>query len=127
MASCNRIIDPIGPCVHTYEEPVLNILSISGDESTAITQANIYSISIDGNHRDPSFLIMESSNNVTISDTTLICTVPCGFGTASGQYQFTIVSEGYEPKSITVNADYEVFKGGCPSSNSKGTRINIGF
>jgi hypothetical protein len=116
----------IGPCVHIYEEPILTIESISGGvDGNEISQAYIYNIKIDSAKRDPVLITGEASKNISVEDSVIVCSVPCGFGTEDGEYQFSVTADGYPDTTITSNAKYGKSKGGCPSSSSEGIKISF--
>lgn len=116
-----------GPCVHNYEDPILAISSIEDAESREqIPRITIDKVFIDSVRTDVSSLVRESSQNVTIQDSSILCDVPCGFGTVAGRYQFSAHASGYEDTTVTKeNVRYENFDGGCPSSNSGSTTMSF--
>ena len=116
-----------GPCVHNYEDPILTIKSIEDAESgEQIPRITINEVFIDSVRKDVSSLVRESSQNVTLQDSSILCDVPCGFGTETGRYEFTVHASGYEDTTMTKeNIRYENFDGGCPSSNSGSTIISF--
>jgi len=116
-----------GPCVHNYEDPILAIKTIEDAESgEQIPRITINEVFIDSVRKDASSLVRESSQNVTIQDSSILCNVPCGFGTEAGRYQFTVHASGYEDTTMTQkNVRYENFDGGCPSSNSGSTTMSF--
>jgi hypothetical protein len=67
----------------------------------------------------------EISNNISVEDSILICTIPCGFGTMEGVYEISISADGYRDLTLSTLAKYDELKGGCPSSSSGGH--SIGF
>lgn len=132
--SCDQFKEDnqIGPCVHTYEDPVLHIKSVKNKNTgTDILEIQIHSLQKDGipikvDSTSSAYLIQASKGyNVTIRDSNLVCGIPCGFGFDEGSYQFVVSADGFRDTIIAVNAKYAVFKGGCPSSNSGGSQINI--
>ena len=134
LIACDQLKEDnqIGPCVHTYEDPVLHIKSVKNrNTGTDISKIQIHSLKKDGSpiniDSTSSVYLIQASNgyNVTIRDSTLVCSIPCGFGFDEGSYQFVVATDGYRDTIISVNAKYAVSKGGCPSSNSGGSQINI--
>lgn len=112
--------------MHIYDEPILIIESITDEvNGHTISQAYIYNIKIDGTKRDLVFLTGEVSNNISVEDSVIVCSVPCGFGTEGGEYQFSVSADGYEDTTITRDAKYGESQGGCPSKSSGGTRISF--
>lgn len=128
LSGClSDIGDPgIGPCVHIFDDPILQLESATSTlDGKAIDTLLISKVTFDSLTVDLKFLIAEASHNIVATDSNLICTVPCGFGTEKGQYNFTVSSENYAEKSISAFAAYKNLKGGCPSSSSGSHKINI--
>lgn len=120
------IYEGMGPCVHIYKEPILMIESASSAEnSTPIESLIIKNISIDSVGVNLDLLTSESSENVVISDSTLICTLPCGFGTQSGTYNFDVTAENYKDVSVSIKTDYQTSGGNCPSFSTDGNKIDV--
>lgn len=115
----------IGPCVHIYKEPILHITSITnmitGEPVSAFT---ITDVRVDGRTQNL-FHLRSLSYGVVWYDSILFANVPCGFGTDEGVYHVTISATGFRDTVIQAAARYAVFQGGCPSSNSGGTRISF--
>lgn len=124
--SCDKSKDgTIGPCVHTYEDPVLHVESVTDAQNgQRVFAFRILEVTRNGVKQQPIFLKIVSYN-VVVYDTTLVCNVPCGFGTDEGAYTLRVSASGYRDTTISVNAKYAVFKGGCPSSNSGGTKFSF--
>jgi len=121
LAGC-KADGTIGPCVHTYEDPVLHIQSVTNAQTGQSVQAlEILEVLLDGQKQDPRVLKVVSFN-VVAADSTLLCGLPCGFGTETGIYTLTITAKGCRDTTISLQAQYAVFRGGCPSSNSGGTQ-----
>lgn len=116
-----------GPCVHNYEDPILAISSVEDAESgEQIPRITVDKVFIDSIRTDISSLVRESSQNVTIQDSSILCEVPCGFGTLDGHYKFSVHASGYEDTTVTQeNVRYENFDGGCPSSSSGSTTMSF--
>lgn len=128
IASCEqREGNLVGPCVHNYEDPILAIESVEDAKSgEQLSQITISEVLVDSASKQVSSLVTESSENVTVQDSSIVCEPPCGFGTETGQYQFTVQASGYEDTSITrENVQYENFDSGCPSSSSGSTTISF--
>jgi hypothetical protein len=124
--SCSPRENYVGPCVHMFGDPILTIESVSSTENGApISTINLFDIKIDNVSRNPLFLAQEMSENITVVDSVLNCTIPCGFGTEDGTYQFTVSAEGFSDSTFTILSEYNTFVGGCPSSSSDGTRMSF--
>jgi hypothetical protein len=115
----------IGPCVHTYEDPIIHVDSVTNAQNgSLISTFQIREIIKDGNRVQPEYIKIVSSN-VAVYDTMLVCNLPCGFGTDEGVYTLKVSAIGYRDTTVSIKAKYAVFKGGCPSSNSGGTRFSF--
>jgi len=62
---------------------------------------------------------------VTVRADTVLCEVPCGFGFQEGRYELVATVPGFLPADLTVEARYDDFDGGCPSSNAGSTRVTV--
>jgi hypothetical protein len=124
--SCDKPKDAtIGPCMHTYEDPVLHVASVTNAQNgQQVVAFRILEVTRNGMKQQPVFLKIVSYN-VVAYDTTLVCNLPCGFGTDEGVYTLLVSALGYRDTIITVTGKYAVFKGGCPSSNSGGTKFSF--
>lgn len=116
--------------MHTYEEPILNIISASNSQTgESISEIIISGITIDDNEYDlgtEHFLDFESeSENILREDSKMICSIPCGFGNMSGKYSLEISGNGYQEKLFEVDATYGSGGGGCPSFSDDGTKVNL--
>jgi hypothetical protein len=115
----------VGPCVHIYEDPVLHIQSVTNVQTGQSVQAlNIIQVFRNGQKENIQPLLAVSYNVTTI-DSTLLCGLPCGFGTEAGTYRLTVAARGCKDTTISFVANYAVFKGGCPSSSSGGTKVSF--
>lgn len=116
----------LGPCIHVYEEPILNVTSVTSSENHhRLPAVWVKAVVFEGEEQDLLRLRKGVSVNVAYSDSGLYCTPPFGFGTERGTYELYIAAEGFEDTVVTVEAGYSVFRGGCPSSNTGGTRFVI--
>lgn len=116
----------IGPCVHTYKEPILNITSISDTVNYNHPRFIILrELKINGSKQFGSNPLLESYA-IVADDSIFYCNIPFGFGVEEGKYEFIIEAEDFQPKQITIeNVSYSVFDGGCPSFNDGGKRIEL--
>lgn len=116
-----------GPCVHIYEDPILVIESVSNSRSPdTLSQVRIYDITVDSARQDLTSLADDPSQNVSVQDSTILCTIPCGFGKKDGTYRFNARAEGYQDTTLAFeDVNYEIFNGGCPSSNSGSTEVSF--
>lgn len=114
-----------GGCEHTYRDPVLEITH-AFDAATGRRVALVYLTGL--SVQDQSFPItylLASSRGATAKGDTLICAIPCAFGTAEGRYAFTVSADGHVTQARTVQARFGDFHGGCPSWNSGSTKLLV--
>jgi hypothetical protein len=112
--------------VHYYLDPIIEIKNVSDEESgRSITSFKITKSKIDSFEIDLHYLINDVSFNSVLYDSALYCSTPCGFGSDDGEYSLTISSVGYRDTTITFIAQYQNFKGGCPSSSSGSTVVSF--
>ena len=115
----------IGPCIHTYNEPILHLESIQDSLSNNISFVKLYDLRINGSLQTGESPII-NSYSIVADDSIFYCNIPFGFGVEEGKYEFTIEAEGYKPKNFTIeNVTYSIFEGGCPSFNDGGKRIDL--
>jgi hypothetical protein len=114
-----------GPCVHTYEDALFHIESVvDADSLTPIDTIVISEAMRDTISHPPSRLTLEYSDGIEVRGDTIVCEVPCSFGTYEGSWTFRVSAAGYPSQWLSVNAQYAVFHGGCPSYNDSGMTIN---
>ena len=117
--------DLVGPCVHSYNEPILNITSVRDANNKPISFVILRDLKINGIKLFAQSLLHESYS-IVASDSLFYCNIPFGFGVEEGTYEFIIEAEGLQPKMITIeDVKYTIFVGGCPSYSDGGTRIDI--
>lgn len=115
-----------GPCVHTYREPLLQIVSARDAATGApIASVVIRDVRREGLVQDLQLLLAGPAYGVEVQGDSLLCGVPCGFATSEGNYIFTVSAPGYPPQDRGYEARYRVFKGGCPSYNDGGLRVSL--
>lgn len=115
-----------GPCVHTYRDPVLAITAAADSASGArIASILVTDVALDGRSQPVGSLLLEVAFGASTRSDTLVCGVPCGFGTSEGQYSFSATAPGYAVRQVSVNARFARFDGGCPSSNEGSTEISV--
>lgn len=112
-----------GPCVHTYEDPVMRLsaATTAGDPVDLVILTNF---ELDGRPVEPAELMAVAESAELVGEA-IHCEVECGFGTAEGTYTFVVHAEGFESASVTLEAAYADFSGGCPSSNSGSTVVSV--
>ncbi|MBV8659086.1 MAG: hypothetical protein JO142_14770 [Burkholderiales bacterium] len=114
-----------GPCDLRYTEPVVLVTSatdaVTNHDLGAITISGVQIYGVAANL----VVVAQTSSSVSISDTNLRCTTPCGFGWTEGKYSFTAAAPGYQPATVTVDARYSSRSGDCPLVMSGGTKVAI--
>jgi hypothetical protein len=117
--------DAVGACLHTFEDPVLAIVRVEGT-NVLLTSVTISDVVIASQPvGNPGNLTAPPALGISLLNGALRCDVPCGFGVAEGQYEFTVKAPGYLDQRVTTMASYSRFDGGCPSSNSRSTEITV--
>ena len=114
-----------GPCIHTYRDPVLAVTAATdGATGARIAPLFITSLTLGGQAQVVSY-VMTTAFGTRAQGDTIVCDVPCGFGTSEGHYRFTASATGYAPRLITVDARFARFDGGCPSFNAGSTETAV--
>lgn len=104
-----------GPCVHEHRDPVLkveHVTSVMINES--IDPIILSNISIDNNSLPLIYYSGSPLKNISFQDTSMVCTVPCGFGIDSGTYEFKVSAEGYLDSTVIVTAHHDFLKEAVP-------------
>lgn len=126
VSRCDHEEEFTGPCVHVYEEPVLNVLSVTNRATNQRLDAVwVRQVAFEGEDLDLLALRQSVSYRVSYTDSGLYCNPPFGFGTANGHYTLSISADGFRDTVVTVSAAYSIYRGGCPSSNSGGTKFVV--
>ena len=125
VAGCDA--ETNGPCVHTYDDPLIHITrAVDAGTGAAIPTVWLSAFTLGGLVTGPQPLLAGSpAFSVTPEDQSLRCAPGCGFGTSEGVYRFSAAAPGYVTATVEVNARYSRFDGGCPSSNSGSTSLDI--
>ena len=125
--ACKEIAPPIiGPCEHRYLDPIIEITKVTDAKTgQSISAFKITHVEIEGNQTDLHHLLHGESFNSLLYDSTVYCSIPCGFGAQEGEYQLMVSALGYQDTTIIFNATYKKFEGGCPSSSSGSTIISF--
>lgn len=126
LAACEP---QFGPCIHTYEDPVIRIKDV---RDTTASQP-VYAPLLITNVRVAGFvqtrdLLLGKSERVEMRGDTLVCAIPCGFGTQEGAYRFAVEVPGYYRDSVSLDAryrDHRSLNGGCPSSSFGPTEVTV--
>lgn len=132
LASCGGTDDSpdvlFGPCYHGYAEPVLTLeFARSAASGQAIGEVALSAFAINGQpvtvekQFGVESMTSQPSFNVRIENGLLHCTLPCGFGIASGRYEFSAAAQGHRTKRLHIDAAYAALVGNCPSFSTEGT------
>lgn len=109
-----------GACVHIALEPVLRIASVTDDLGTSLPTVTVSNVSLYGLP-----IVGDSLTQGAVSATrqgdVLTCTLPCGLFETEGAYELTLSAPGHVARTVTINATYSSFTGGCPSYNAGST------
>jgi len=117
--------ETVGPCYHLYKEPLINVTAAtSSANGDAIPTVALTGFERDGTPITTADLII-GSYFVEPRGDTLLCHLPCGFGRIAGDYSFVAGAAGFQDKTLTLQAQYQIFQGGCPSFNDGGMDIVI--
>ena len=117
-----------GPCVHRYEDEIVHIDQATAGESETLTHIYLDSFTVDGDALTLDQVTAMQASNVEISEGSLLCTLPCAFGTDEGIWEFSATAlPDYGPMEKTVEAEYSEFSGGCPSYSAEGAHTEIAF
>ena len=117
--------EPVGPCYHQYKEPLFQITAAS----STVGGTRIATLVCTGFTRNGEPILvadlLPGSYFVESHHDTLLCHAPCGFGRTEGDYSFVVGAAGFQKKTLTYAAHYQVFHGGCPSYNDGGLDLDI--
>ena len=61
----------------------------------------------------------------TVEGQTIRCRIVCGLASSPGEYAFVVSTPGYRDTSVTFNASYRRFAGGCPTVLTSGYRLSL--
>lgn len=124
LAGCDGL--GAGPCVHVFEDPVIRIADVQSAAGDAIDRVEFSEFRVRGTSVDADALADDPAYGVQVtSEGTLLCDVPCGFAVDEGAYEFRVEADGYQSRALDVEARFQDFSGGCPSSNSGSTEISV--
>jgi hypothetical protein len=116
----------VGPCVHIYEDGVLQVTKVRDARTHQILPAVILKdFTIDGAAAPPVILAAQHADNVELAGDSLRCTPPCGVGTQEGHYRFWAAAPGYAGEEWSLDVRYARSEGGCPSHSRGGQEIQI--
>ena len=116
----------VGPCEHTYNEAILHISSIRDTLNNIHPRfIKIRDLKINGSSQFGSNPLIVSYS-IVADDSVYYCNIPFGFGVQAGSYEFIIEAYCFQPKRFVIeNVKYSISKGGCPSYNDGGKRIEL--
>lgn len=108
-----------GPCVHTFEDEVLHLEEVR-DAATgdALEEVVITELRYEGR----AWGALSGDGLTDLGDGAARCRLPCSIAAQQeGRYELDLSADGYEATTLVVDATYQTFEGGCPSSNDDGT------
>jgi len=115
-----------GFCEHQFREPLVQVVEAKDEVSgSPIGVLVVKEVRVGGYAADLRFLTASPSYGVRVEGDSLLCSVPCGFGTREGYYIITVSAAGYPDQDREFSARYRVFHGGCPSYNDGGIQITV--
>ena len=114
-----------GPCEHVFKDPVLVVqLDVVGPLRPGIVALTDFRLN-ERSQPSPAYWTGAPAYRAQIQGDTLFCQATCGFSFDEGRYQFNASATGFDPRPVAVDARYQDFDGGCPSSNRGSTRITV--
>ena len=132
--------DISGPCYDETDGPVLKITSATDPAGNPIPVVELSELKLQGNPFSLSLYLNlaevepsagEETDAGEASNSTegkvYECEIPCGFGTASGTYEFIATAPGLEPMGVQADAEYGEIRSGCPSYRGDGTTTELSF
>jgi hypothetical protein len=121
LGGCSSIMP--GPCIVEYIDPILQITSITDQQTKAVIQT----ISIDSVFINGRFVPLSSlrRGNNAINQVKWTASAPVDFWNDEGSYTIYLSAEGYKPTTVNVSATYRTRRGSCPLTISDGERIDI--
>lgn len=117
-----------GICVHTYEDPLINITNAQEAETGyAIDQVHISNITLAGEAVNLHQYSQDNLSNFTLDTDGNggYCTLPCAFLEGEGSVSFDVSANGYQTKNVEIEGEYQTFNGGCPSYSRDGIVMAI--
>jgi hypothetical protein len=116
LAACD---DGMGVCVHEYLDPILEVASVvDAADGEAINRIWISGVERFGEPVPGEALLGGPAYGATPDGEAIRCDPACGIGVGEGEYRLIVTAHGYQPKELTVLAEYQEFRGGCPSSSA---------
>lgn len=114
-----------GGCEHIYRDPLLAITAAADEASGVhVSPLRITVVAVGGQLQPVGYLLATAFGARAAGDT-MVCHMPCGFGTSEGRYAFTSAASGYVSRTVTTEARYPRCEGGCPSHIAGSTRTRI--
>lgn len=117
--------DEVTTCEHEYRDSALNIVTASSRGPSGAAIAYLYLSDIKMQGQDVPVEKIGKTENITVVGDELQCEVPCGFGQATGLYEFTVSALGYQEERYSAYADFAEYEYHCPSYSDKGTEIDV--
>lgn len=117
----------LGPCYHEYRDAVVHISTLTDLDSGAFLDTMYISgVTVRGTDY-PLDWILEArlSEGLQAVGDSVLCVIPCSFGSREGRWSMTVSAPGYPRQVLEFEAAYALFHGGCPSWNDEGTLVDL--
>jgi hypothetical protein len=113
-----------GPCRHSFRDSVVHVVGVIDSLSGApIDSVFITRVTVDSALVDLQTLTWGPGRGFAFDGDTIRCAVPVWLGTRQGLWELQLLARGYATQTVTFEARYRVFHGGCPSYNDDGTNV----
>jgi len=117
-----------GICRLEIKDPVIRIAS-AADSTTglAIAQLALTHFVVDGRPVSgvAGFIRAPVTSGVRVTGDTLVCDVPCGFSTETGNYSLSVSATGYEARQLSIPAYWRHTAGTCPATASGSVNVAV--
>lgn len=109
------------------KEPILSVsVSDSADPGKPVSEFVIKDVLIDGHTTSFDYLFQVDGSRGRMSGDSIICTNNCAFGNIDGVYSFTILSDGFLPKAVSIKPKHTKIRNrGCRTERSGPTKLNV--
>lgn len=111
-----------------FDEPVLSVTVFDSlNTNNSINEFYVSQITVNGHSLPASFHVdVEGAKGIAEGDS-ILCQGECVFGSLTGDYSMRFTANGYESRTVAVNAAYnKVEKEGCKTTFSKGIKVEAG-
>lgn len=117
---------PESVCGHSYKEPVFNIsYAVDAIDGDSLSEVALRNVTVNGRPVTDYSTVLVAAKNIHIRDGVMVCTLPCGFGVEEGTYRLYVDAPGHQTQQVSVQANYRVYSGGCPSYSDLGYYVGV--